>query len=189
MPVRTALGLLLLVPSAAWAAEGMPQLDFANPLTLSQVVWLGIIFLAFYLLLSGSALPRVRAVLHDRAERIEGDLGTARTAKDEADRSTQAVLESTRAARSAAQARIAEAVNQAKAEAAARAHADDERLNAQLEAAEQRINAARAAAMGALRQVASETAGVVVQRLTGQAPAPGAVDSTVGGILAARGIG
>ena len=167
----------------------MPQLDFANPLTLSQVVWLGIIFLAFYLLLSGSALPRVREVLNTRAQRIEGDLLTARTAKEEADHSTSAVLASTRSARADAQARIAEAVNQAKAEATARAHADDERLNAQLAAAEQRIDAARAAAMGALRQVASETATAVVQRLTGQAPAAAAVDGTVGGILSARGLG
>ena len=187
--MRAAFALLLLAPSAAFAAEGMPQLDFANPLTLSQVVWLAIIFLAFYLLLSNTALPRVREVLHTRAERIESDLTTARTAKDEADRSTASVLEATRAARSDAQARIAEAVNQAKAEAATRAHADDERLNAQLEAAEARIASARGAAMGALRQVASETAGAVVQRLTGQPPAPGVLDSTVGGILAARGLG
>ncbi len=46
----------LLVPAAVQAAEaetkGMPQLDFANPLTISHVVWLAIIFVSFYLLLS-----------------------------------------------------------------------------------------------------------------------------------------
>lgn len=186
--MRALLALFLVsAPSTAFAAEGMPQLDFANPLTLSQVVWLAIIFLAFYLLLARSALPRVRAVLTDRAARIEGDLQTARTAKEQADHAAASVAEGTRAARAAAQGRINEAVTQAKAEAATRAHADDQRLNAQLEEAEARIHASRASAMGALRQVASETAASVVQRLTGQIPAPGAVDSTVGVILAARG--
>ncbi len=30
----------------------MPQLDFANPLTISQVVWMALIFGALYFLLS-----------------------------------------------------------------------------------------------------------------------------------------
>jgi hypothetical protein len=42
---RLALFAALLLPTAA-QAEGMPQLDFANPLTTSQVVWGAIIFAA-----------------------------------------------------------------------------------------------------------------------------------------------
>ena len=37
----------------------MPQLDFANPLTTSQVVWGAIIFVVLYILLSRIALPKV----------------------------------------------------------------------------------------------------------------------------------
>ena len=42
---------LLLAPAIA-RAEGMPQLDFGNPLTISQVVWGAIIFIVLYVLLS-----------------------------------------------------------------------------------------------------------------------------------------
>lgn len=185
--MRALAAVALLLPSAAHAAEGMPQLDFANPLTVSQVVWLAIIFLAFYLMLRSSALPRVGQVLANRTARIEGDLHTAREAKEEADKATADVAAGIRAARADSQARIAEAVAKAKDEAASQAHADDERLDKQLEEAEARIEASRKQAMGALRQVAAETASAVVQRLTGAAPAPGAVDTEVGGILAARG--
>ena len=183
-----AVSLPFLLPSAAYAAEGMPQLDFANPLTISQIVWLGLIFIVFYFFLTRSALPQVTSVLAERAERIEGDLGTARTAKAEADRAAEAVRAGTQAARAAAQNRVSEAVNAAKAEAAAQAGADDKRLDVQLAEAEARIGAARASAMGALRQVAAETAGSVVQRLTGHAPDTQDIDREVGGILATRGL-
>ena len=37
----------------------MPQLDFANPLLLTQVFWLLVIFGALYVLVSKVALPPV----------------------------------------------------------------------------------------------------------------------------------
>ena len=55
-PVAALAGLgTVLIGFSAMAEEvekGMPQLDFKNPLTISQVVWLAIIFFALYLLLS-----------------------------------------------------------------------------------------------------------------------------------------
>ncbi|MBV9785043.1 MAG: hypothetical protein JO264_14625, partial [Acidisphaera sp.] len=79
----------MLLPGLAWAAEeassGMPQLNFANPLTTSQVVWLAIIFFALYLLVSRWALPQVTEVVEGRAQSIAGDLDAARHAKAEAD--------------------------------------------------------------------------------------------------------
>jgi F-type H+-transporting ATPase subunit b len=78
-----------LVPSLAFAQEaaehGMPQLDFANPLTISQVVWLAIIFFALYLLLSRWALPQVASVIEARGSSIAEDLNAARRAKAQAD--------------------------------------------------------------------------------------------------------
>ena len=63
------------------------------------------------------------------------------------------------------------------------------RLDAQLAAAEQRIDAARTAAMGALRQVAAETADVMVARLTGQPASAATVAAAVNVAMAARNAG
>ena len=157
----------------------MPQLDFANHLTIAQVVWMALIFGALYLLLANWALPQVATVLEHRASVITQDLDTARTAKAQADAAVAEVNEATRKASSDAQASIAEAVSHAKADAAEQARIAAARLDAQLTEAEQRIGAARHAAMGALRQVASETAGAVVSRLTGLPTDPATVDAAV----------
>ena len=69
----------------AMAAEGMPQLDFSNPLTSIQVVWGAIIFIVLYILLSRWALPQVGEVLDERAATIEADLEAARAPKAQAD--------------------------------------------------------------------------------------------------------
>ena len=167
--------------------EGMPQLDFGNPLTISQVVWGALIFIVLYVLLSRWALPMVGAVVERRRESIAADLDTARQSKAEADAAVTELTDATRAARAEAQSAIATATQTAKAEAAARAVTMNERLDAQLGEAETRIAAAKASAMGALRQVAGEAATSVITRLTGREPDPAVVDTAVGGLLAARG--
>lgn len=177
--------------AAAAAGEkkgGMPQLDFANPLTISQVVWLAIIFFVLYLLLSRWALPQVGAVLEMRAARIAQDLDAARAAKAQADAAVGELTAATRTAQATAQAEIAGAVNAAKEAAAIQAAKLNAELDQQLAAAEVRIGAARTAAMGALRQVAGETAVDVIARLTGTPADRGQVDQAVGSVLAARGL-
>lgn len=200
-PARTALGsaatavflagtsLVSAAMAAAPAGEskgGMPQLDFANPLTISQVVWLAIIFLVLYLLLSRWALPQVSEVLEMRANRIQADLEAAHAAKAQADAAVAELTAATRDAQATAQAEIAGAVAAAKDAAAAQAATLNTRLEAQLAEAESRINAARSSAMGALRSVATDTATAVVSRLVGTAPESDAVNRAVDGALAAR---
>jgi F-type H+-transporting ATPase subunit b len=163
----------------------MPQLDFGNPLMLSQIVWLMIIFGLLYFILVNYALPRVESVLEDRRARIAADLDAARAAKAEADRAMAAHAEATARARAEAQAAIAKATAEAQAEAQSRADALGAKLNAQIAASETRIAAARDAAMGALRQVAGETAESLVSKLTGRAD-PAAVGRAVDAALAAR---
>ena len=70
--------------------------------------------------------------------------------------------------------------------AAKAATALDEALEVRLAEAEATIAAARAQAVGALHQVASETASNVVSRLLGVAPSPVAVAASVGQVIAAR---
>ncbi len=131
--IAAASAALLLIASApqARAGEGMPQLDFGNPLTSAQVV-------------------------------------------------------ATREAHAGAQAEIAQAVAVAKEAADKEAAVLNARLDAQIAEAEQRIAQARVSAMGALAQVATDTANEVVRRLTGTAINDTAVNQAVAAVLAAR---
>jgi F-type H+-transporting ATPase subunit b len=183
-----AAAFMLLLPAAARAAEGMPQLDFANPLTLSQVVWGAIIFFVLYILTSRFALPKVAEVLDERAARIARDLETAQEAKTRSDAAIREVAEAIAKARADAQATINNELEKAKQRAAEQAAALNERLERQLAESEAQIAAARTAAMGALRQVATDTATTVVTRLTGAAPDASRVEAAVRGALTARGL-
>ncbi|MBV8912420.1 MAG: F0F1 ATP synthase subunit B' [Acetobacteraceae bacterium] len=164
----------------------MPQLDFANPLTISQVVWMFLIFGALYVLLARWALPVVGEVIEAREKRILADLDSARLAKEQADAAVAEIAERSRAASAQAQAEIAQAVAAAKAEAAERARAENEQLERQLAEAEQGIAAARNQAMGALREVAVDAASTVVARLTGQGADPARIEAAVGQVMATR---
>ncbi len=190
MPLRlSALLATLLLAPAAVRAEGMPQLDFGNPLTTSQVVWGAIIFAVLYIVLSRFGLPRVASVLEERAQHIAADLDTARASKSRADEAAKEVADATARARAEAQAAISAALDVAKQQAAVRIASLNERLEKQLQEAEAQISAARAAALSALREVATETAATVIGRLTGAPPDPQRLSGAVGAVLAARQIG
>jgi F-type H+-transporting ATPase subunit b len=190
MPRRLpALLVALLMAPAVARAEGMPQLDFANPLTTSQVVWGAIIFAVLYIVLSRFALPRVAEVIEQRAEHIAADLETARASKGRADDAATEVAAATARARAEAQASINAALDVAKQEASVRIAALNERLEKQLQEAETQIGAARAAALSALREVATDTAATVIGRLTGAPPDPQRLNGAVGAALASRRIG
>ena len=179
---------LLALPAAAMA-EGMPQLDFKTPLTISQVVWGAIIFVVLYIMLSRTGLPLVASVLEERATKIAKDLDEARGAKARADDGMREADEATAKARAESQAAINAALDEAKTAAAAQAEVLNTRLEKQLQESETQIAQARASAMSALRQVATETAATVVTRLTGKEPDAGRLDSAIGSALTARGIG
>jgi F-type H+-transporting ATPase subunit b len=184
LPILT----LSLVPAVAMA-EGMPQLDFANPLTTWQVYWGAVIFIALYVLLSRVGLPKVGAVLQERAAHIASDLQAAQAQKAQADAAVAELTATIQRSRAEAQAQINQAVDQAKGEAASQAATLNARLEQQLQAAEARINEARGAAMSALHQVATDTATMMIARLTGAAPDPRRVDGAVAAALTARGHG
>ena len=181
--------LVLLALPAAAMAEGMPQLDFNNPLTTSQVVWMVVIFAILYQLLSRWALPQVAEVLEARAVSIGRDLEAAQQAKTESDAAVASLTAASHKAQAAAHAEIANAVAAAKEITAAQSVRLHARLDAQLAEAERRIDAARAAAMRALRQVAAETAEVMVTRLTGQPASASAAQAAVDAVIASRGLG
>jgi F-type H+-transporting ATPase subunit b len=172
--------------AAAEASGGMPQLDFSNPLMLAQVVWLLIIFGILYYVLAKIVLPRFDSVLEDRRNRIQGDLEAARARKAEADAAMDAHRQATAKSRADAQQAIAAAQASAQADATAKAAVLNAKLNEQIANAEARIAIARDAAMGALREVATDTADALVKRLSGLNE-PAAIEAAVQRELAAQG--
>jgi F-type H+-transporting ATPase subunit b len=184
---KPAVGLLAM-PTVAMA-DGLPQLDFGNKLTTYQVVWGTLIFVILYVLASRTALPKVEAVLEERARRIAGDLESAKDAKARADSGMQAATDATAAARSEAQAAINAALETSKQAAAEQSAALNERLDKQLKEAEGQIAAARGAALEALPSVAADTAVALITRLTGAAPDPARLRSAIDAAMTARAAG
>jgi F-type H+-transporting ATPase subunit b len=190
--LATAVAVAMLTPAVAHAAEhkgGMPQLDFANPLTLSQVFWMGVIFLVLYLLVKSWGLPQVARVVDARNASIVRDLDKAKQAKAEADAAVEELTAVTKRSHAEAQAEIAEALAKAKREAAAEAEALNQRLDAELAGAERQIAEARNKAMSALGTVATETARALLSRLVGPGIDEQAIGQAVGSAIAARGQG
>lgn len=161
-----------LMPVSAFAEGKMPQMDFADPLTGAQIIWMAIIMIVLYFLLSRWALPQLGGVIADRQARIRSDLETAKRARTEAERAVTELNIAMRNAREESQSAIAASVSAAKERAREQAEAQKAELNGQLERAEAEINRARAQAMDALQPVARDVTASLVQRLTGTAPPP-----------------
>jgi F-type H+-transporting ATPase subunit b len=162
----------------------MPQMNFANPLTTSQVVWMAVIMVVLYLVLASWGLPAMGAVLKNRADIIAADIAAARAAKEQADAAVKQLNRDIANARQIAQAEIAQAVTAAKAQAADQAAALGKELDAKLDAANAQIDAARTAALAAIKPVAVSTAGVILGRLTGTTPDEAALNARVDAAMA-----
>jgi F-type H+-transporting ATPase subunit b len=185
-PVLSLAATVLLALPASAMAQGMPQLNFNNPLTLSQVWWGAIIFVVFLLLCWLWGLPQVASVLERRSAAIAADLETARQSKTKADQFVAETQQAIARARAEAQGQINSALEAARQQAAAQSAELHARLEAQIKESEARIDQARQTALRALRQVATETAAAVVTRLTGTTPPPARLEQAVSMALAAR---
>jgi F-type H+-transporting ATPase subunit b len=169
---------------AAHGAEhktGLPQL--AVETFAGQLFWLAIAFVLLYVLLAFVVIPRIRNVLETRRSRIAGDLAAAASAKEAADAALKAYDAALNDARTRGRKLADETRAKVKGETEAARHAAEEKLNADLVAADGRIAAMKTAAMSNVRSVAAETAAEIVARLTGEsvaaADAGAAVDAAL----------
>ena len=159
----------------------MPQFDPAifSPL----LVWLILTFVALYLLMSKLALPKVAAILDQRAERIEGNLAKAEQLRAEAANVLLAYEKAMADAKAAAQAELAKAGAEIAAETAKREVEFAKRLAEQTSVAEGRIKAAKTEALAQVKAIATDLAAGIAGKLTGagvdQAAAGAAVDAIV----------
>ena len=162
----------------------MPQLDFHT--FVPQLVWLAISFVVLYILMAKLGLPKVRAAIEGRQQRLDSDLGRAAVLKAEAETALAAYQKALADARAAAQDTLRLTGERLAAEAAERQRQLSATLAAQIEAAEQRIAASKTQALGEIRGIAAEVGSAVVEKLTGAAPAAAAVEGAVGHALAGQ---
>ncbi|MDD4934913.1 MAG: F0F1 ATP synthase subunit B [Acidiphilium sp.] len=185
---RTTIALASLtlgvMPSVAMADGKMPQMDFSNPLTGAQVVWMAIIMLILYFLMARWALPQIGGVIERRQSHIAADLDTARQAKARAEHAVAELNLAIRNAREASQSAIAEAVHAAKERARAQSVELNDRLDAQIAKAEAEINVARQQAVAALPPVARDVTASLLLRLTGEPADPARIDRTLASLSA-----
>lgn len=148
-----------------------------------QLIWLVISFAILYVAMSRIALPRVGGILESRRERIAGDLDKAAELQEQTDEAIAAYEKALADARATAHGIAGETRDQMKAETDALRAEADAKIDEQLAAAEARISDTKDKALAGVREVASETAVAIIQRLTGEQADATAVVAAVDGAL------
>jgi F-type H+-transporting ATPase subunit b len=162
---------------AAHESSGMPQLDTTQ--WPGQMLWLVIVFSVFYLVLAKFFAPRLRKIISHRGATIAEDLANARANRDEAQAQAKLAEAEMAAAQANARKMAAEALAKSQAEVQASQAAEDERLGAKLAEAEAKIRSARDAAMHHVKDIATETAQAMIEKLTGKAANAAALKSAL----------
>lgn len=144
----------------------MPQFDLST--APSQIFWLVVIFVLFYLVLWRLVLPRMSQVMETRQRKIDDDLARAERLRNEA-AAVLADYEKTLAqARAEAGRLMKEASDAAAKEQAERLAAFNAELAARTSEAEDRIDEAVAEAESNLRAIAADAAQQVTAKLLGR---------------------
>lgn len=170
------------MPHDGPAERAFPPFD---PSTFApQLVWLVITFGFLYVMMSRVALPRIANVLEERHDRIADDLDKAEELKIQSEEAIAAYEKALAEARARARTIAAETHAEVMAEIEAQRTETDRQLDERLQEADKRIDAMKTAALAHVRDVATDAAGVIVERLLGSAPdansVSGAIDQALG---------
>lgn len=161
----TVATLLTAAASPAFAKSSVPQMDPSS--FQNQLAWLAITFVALYLIVSKSVVPKVSEVLSAREATIADAIAKAEAFKQHAEQ-TKGDFE---AGSTTARAKAAELLAKAQADAAAKQAAALTALNATLEAQSAKATAALtksvAAAKKDLDSAANDLARTMVEKLLG----------------------
>ncbi|QBX38306.1 hypothetical protein E4M02_09655 [Brevundimonas sp. S30B] len=147
-------------------SSGLPQLEMQY--WAGQIVWLLLIFVVLYLLLSKVFLPRLRAVRDEREGAITSAVSAARAVQAEAQSQAEAASAEVAKARAESRATAAAAKARVTEQANARQAADEAAMNARISEAEAGIAQTRDAAMANVSSIAEDTTRAIVERLTGK---------------------
>ncbi len=143
----------------------MPQLqpgDFAP-----QLIWLAIIFTAFYFALSNMALPRIQGVLASRKAKIDGDLDSARAAQQRADAEAQRYEAGIAAAKAKGQAGIRAQREKLEGELAQKREALDRELAAKAAETDRSVNKLLERASGEMEAMTAGAVSDIVKEFAG----------------------
>ena len=163
--------LLALVPGTSWAEEkeGMPQLDPHS--YASQLFWLAVFFFLVLAFLHFVGLPRVKAILDERRLRIDGDIGKAEQLRIQAEEALRAYEATLADAHGAARKLLAETHEGNATILAERTRAATAEFDKRVTEAVGRVDAARAAALQGIREVAIGLAADIATKIAGRTPA------------------
>lgn len=150
---------------AAEASGGLPQLDFST--FPNQIFWLAVTLVVIYLILSRVALPRIGAILAERAGTITNDLAAAEELKRRATEAEAAYEKALADARAEANRIIAETKADIQAELDGELKKADAEIAARTAESEKAIAAIRESATESVAEVATETAKALIEALGG----------------------
>ena len=140
----------------AASAPGMPQLDFST--WGNQIFWLIVTLVVIYLILSRVALPRISAVLAERAGTITNDIAAAEDLKRKAEEAEAAYEKALADARIEANRIVAETRAEIQADLDKATAKADAEIAAKAAEGEKKISEIRASAMESVKDVAEATA-------------------------------
>ncbi len=146
---------------AAEASGGLPQLDFST--FPSQIFWLAVTCIVLFHLMNKVALPRIAEVLEERADAIADDLDRAEEFKRKAAEAEAAYQQALMDARAKAQGIAAETRAAIQKDVDAALAKADAEISARTAESEKRIREIRDSAKAAVAEVATDTAGAVIE--------------------------
>jgi F-type H+-transporting ATPase subunit b len=159
--------------SGGHSETSFPPFDPVN--FTPMLIWLALSFGLLYLLMSKIALPRVKSILHTRADKITKDIGEANAFRARAEEAAAAHDKTIAEAKAKALALAEDTHARLNAELDANRLALEAELDARLAASEAQILEMKAEAMGSVEAIASEAAAAIVQHITGKSADPTAI--------------
>ena len=148
---------------ASGSTPGMPQLNFDH--WGNQIFWLIVALVAIYFILSRVALPRIGAVLAERAGTITNDVAAAEDLKQKAVEAEAAYEKALADARVEAGRIVASAKAEIQADLDAATAKADAEISAKAAEGEKAIAEIRANAVKNIEVVAKDTAAAVIANL------------------------
>jgi F-type H+-transporting ATPase subunit b len=162
----------------------MPQIEQLASTYASQVFWLLVCFGLVFFLIGRGMVPKVMSTIDQRDNQIAADLAAAEAARSAADAEEEAWRVQANKQRAEAQALIAAAKADAARATQSSLEAAAGKIEETVNAAESRIAAARAAALGEVEGVAAEAAQDIVSRVAGLSVTAKQAQTAVKGVLA-----